>query len=423
MTNKTQIVISAKDETGAAINSARRGIDSLSVAGAKLDKAFSALGAAGGLAGVIGGAALVNSVKGAIDSLDKLNEASERVGVSVENLSALNFAGKMSGVEFEDMTAALTKLSVKMQDAAVGGKEASALFSDLGIKVTDASGKLKSADAVFEEIATAFSGLEDGAAKTALSVDLFGKSGAKLVPLLNSGADGLGDMRKEAESLGLVIDGKLAKQAAEFNDNLDKLAMLSANVGKSIANELLPSLNKLTEEMLSGISAAGGFWAALNAGATLNPFATTSENIATVRADLEKIEKDRAEYGYMDEARLKRKTNQLEYLKRLQRDEALAASAGTYSNEGRGALAAKKEIVRTSTADKPKKTGGGSRQIDEALRLIQSLDEQIALKQADAESTDKMTQAEQQAIKVRYQLEVGTLKATDLQPINSQLAP
>ena len=63
-------------------------------------------------------------------------------------------------------------------------------------------------------------------------------------------------------------------------------------------------------------------------------------------------------------------------------------------------------------SDKPKKPKA---EADEALRLIQSLDEQIALKSADAESTDKMTAAEAQAVKIRHQLKAETLKATAAQ--------
>lgn len=416
--NKTQIVITAKDETGAAIASAKRGLDSLGQAGASLRSSFGFLASAGGLAGLIGGISIAGTVKTAVDELDKLNDSVERLGISAEDLSALNFAGKLNAVDADEMAEALKKLSVKMQEAASGSKEATALFADLGVKVTDASGRLKSADAVFAEIADAFAGLEDGAGKTALAVDTFGKAGAKLVPLLNNGADGLAKMRKEGEALGAVIDGKLAKQAADFNDNLDRLSVVSAAAGRSIAAELLPWLNKLSEEFLAGIQSADGFLGALNAFGTLNPFKSTSENLATVRADLEKIEADRKEYGYVDEARLKRKTAQLEYLKKLQIEEAVAGSKGDYGNEGRGVptTEAKKAVVRTPIGeDKPRKTGGARAQADEAARLLESLNEQIALKNTDAQTTDKMTEAEKQAVKVRYQLEAGTLKATDAQ--------
>ena len=250
--------LSASDKTQAAFASVGNGLGQLK---SKTDSLFSAFsgGVAGGLATGLLGAGFTAAIKGAIDDLDKLNDASERLGMSVEDLSALSFAGKMNGLEFEDMTTALTKLSVKMQEAAAGGKEAGALFSDLGVKVTDSGGKMKSADAVFADIADRFSQFEDGAAKTALAVDTFGKSGAKLVPILNGGADGLKKMREEAESLGGIIDTKLAKQAGDFNDNLDKLGVLSASAGKSIAGGLLPWLNKAAESFLVAQKYSDGF--------------------------------------------------------------------------------------------------------------------------------------------------------------------
>lgn len=366
MTIKTEFVLSAKDDTQTAFRSATASLGELKLRADGL-MASSMAGLGGGLAAGLLGAGFTAQIKSAIDSLDKMDEAAERIGLTTESLSALAYAGKMTGVEFEDMTGALTKLSVKMSDAASGDKAATALFKDLGINVKDASGQLKTADTVFAEVADRFAQFEDGAAKTGLAVDLLGKSGARLVPTLNQGAAGLEAMNKEAKALGGIYDGKLAKQAADFNDNLDKLAILSASAGKSIASDILPVLNKLVEEFLAGTTAAGGFFAALNAGATLNPFKNTSENIKEVRADLAKMEADQKEYGYFDEARFKRKTDQLNYLKKLQQQEALADSAGNYGNEGRGApaVAGKTQIVRTPSE------GGGNEKAPKKAKEVQ----------------------------------------------------
>lgn len=419
MTQKTEVIITAKDETRAAIASAQRGLQSLSSSAAGLKNSFSFLGAGGGLVGLIGGAGLTATVKTAIDGLDALNDSAERLGITAEDLSALNFAGKLNGVAADEMAEALKKLSVKMKEAADGGKEAGALFDALGIKVTDSTGRLKSADAVFAEIAEAFAGMEDGAGKTAIAVETFGRAGAKLVPVLNSGADGLKKMREEGAQLGAIIDGKLAKQAAEFNDNLDRLSTVSAAAGIAIASKFLPALNQLSEEFLIGIKNADGFFNALNAYGTINPFKNTTENLASVRGELSKMETDLKEYGYLDEERYKRKKTQLEYLKGLQINEALANSAGNYGNEGRGVSPSTIKTAAPSLKpqeDKPKRGGGGARsQADDAARLITSLREQVALKEVDLQSTDKMTAAEKEAAKVKYQLEAGILKATGAQ--------
>lgn len=249
MNQKVGITLTAEDKTLAAFNSVQNSLGALKT---RSDSLFSGLsgGLAGGLAAGLLGAGFSAYISGAIDSLDKLDEAAERLGMSTENLSALAYAGKMTGLEFEDMTGAITKLSVKMQEAASGSAEAAALFKDVGVKVKDANGNLKPAEVLLAEIAERFTAFEDGAGKTALAVDLFGKSGAKLVPLLNGGASGLEKMRKEAEALGGIIDSKLAKQAADYNDNLDRLATLSDAAAKSIAAQLLPSLNDTASAFL-----------------------------------------------------------------------------------------------------------------------------------------------------------------------------
>lgn len=378
MNTKVGITLTASDQTQAAFNSVNAGLANLK---GKTDSLFSAFsgGLGGGLITGLLGAGFGTAVKNAVDSLDKLDEAAERLGVSVEDLSALNFAGKMNGLEFEDMTGALTKLSVKMQEAAAGGKEAGALFADVGVKVTDASGKIKPAEAVLAEIAERFAKFEDGAAKTALAVDLFGKSGAKLVPLLNGGAAGLEAMRKEAESLGAVIDGKLVKQAAEFNDNMDRLSILSGAAAKMMAAQLLPSLNDTAEAFLEAAKQGKNFEAIMRGLAGIgklpfdmifgdsSPDLSKSGAIKDLKNEIASLEnkiKDGKNGGllgrlvYGDQNDLKQRLevarNQLAALEKF--------GDKIFKEPGKSADAtadSKKPIVRTDTGDpKPKKSGG-----------------------------------------------------------------
>ena len=288
---------------------------SAAAAGKRIESSFGGVKSLfAGLAGALSVGAVTASLKTIIDDLDKLDEAAQSVGVSVESLSALNYVGRMNGVQFDDMTTALTKLSVKMQDAASGGKEAAALFSDLGVKVTDSSGRLKSADVVFAEIADRFSKLEDGAGKTALAVDTFGKSGARLVPVLNQGAGGLESMRKEAEALGGIIDGNLTKQAAEFNDNLDRLSIVSSAAGRSIAAELLPFLTELSAQTLIAIKNSDGLldsFLRYSVMKSLN-FKTPTESLAALNKEAQALE-DRISIG-------RGKSGDDEKLRRLQQE-------------------------------------------------------------------------------------------------------
>lgn len=432
MAEKTQIVITAKDETGAAINSARRGLASLQQAGSGLASTFASLGVSGGLIGLLGGAGLVSSLKETVNELDKLNQSAERLGVTASKFETLDFAGKLAGLEDGDMEKALAKLSIKLEEAAAGSKSAIAWFDKLKISYRDGAGNVKDVGTAFDDVSNKISEMADGTGKLAILSEGFGdKLGRKLAPALNGSAKGLESVRKELGQLG--GQGKnldeLAKQADDLNDTIDKLSFYSKAAGRSLASDLIPSLNDTASAMLDAAKEGNVLYGILRgiAGIGKLPFdlllgsskpdlsaATAIKEKAAEIAGLENDLKDgensgllgRLIFGKKDEVEKKLAVakTQLALLQKFGDKVDFKPTATETPNKPRGGL--------PDQSDKPKKAKA---EADEALRLIQSLDEQIALKKADAESTDKMTAAEAQAVKVRYQLEAGTLKATAAQ--------
>ena len=222
------------------------GIDSAQFS-AGLKKAQTGLGqfgsvAARSFAAVAAGAtvaagAMAFAVKGAIDHADALAKSAQKAGTTVEALSRLEYAAKLSDVSLESLTGGLQKLSRSMVDVA-SGKGPAAAFKALGIAVTDARGQLRGSDEVMSEIADRFSRLEDGATKTALAMQIFGKSGAEMIPLLNSGADGLAAMADESDRLGATISTTTAKAAEKFNDTLTTIQVsMQGVINKIIADD------------------------------------------------------------------------------------------------------------------------------------------------------------------------------------------
>ncbi|MES2909885.1 MAG: hypothetical protein V4718_00765, partial [Pseudomonadota bacterium] len=247
---KAAIELSAVDKTRAAFDSAKKNLQGLGEQAQGLPAKFGTLGVA--IAGVFTAA----TIKGAVDMLDKLDDLSEKTGISVESLSTLRYAGEVTGTSLESLATGVTKLAKNMADAATGGKETSAAFKSVGVEVKNADGTLRGQDAVLGDLADRFKSYEDGAAKSALAQKIFGKSGADMIPLLNQGSEGIARLKKEAEGLGAVYGGDLAKAAAEFNDNLKKLE-LNAEAGKvALAGGLLPELNRLLELFIQLKSAA-----------------------------------------------------------------------------------------------------------------------------------------------------------------------
>lgn len=215
------------------------------------DMAKTALGAIG--VGLSAGAAvnyLSSITTAAIQAADRIGELSQMTGVSVESLSKYQIAAKTSGVELEELSKAFVKLGRGMDEASGGTGTAKEAFDRLGISVRDSKGELKSSEQVMLEVAEKFANMDDGATKAAIAVELFGKSGAALIPFLNQGKDGLEELSRTAKALGLVMDEELVRAADATADSMTIVGMMAQGLGTRIMAELLPVIYKVVQGLI-----------------------------------------------------------------------------------------------------------------------------------------------------------------------------
>lgn len=197
-------------------------------------------------------AALVGFTKAAADYGDQLSKASQRSGVAVEELSKLQFAAELSGSSAESLSKGMAYLNDILASAASGGQASAEVFEKNHIAIRNADGSMRNASEVMGDLADLFSVMPDGAQKTAIAIEFFGKKmGVDLIPLLNSGKAGMKALGDEAERLGLVISTEQAKAAEQFNDNLDRLAKMSKAAGMAIGNSLIPPLNDFLNKLIA----------------------------------------------------------------------------------------------------------------------------------------------------------------------------
>ncbi len=247
------------------------------------EAAKSAAGLLLGFGGALSLGAIAVQMKHVADLQDEFGKLSQQLGVGVESLTELDYAAKLSDVSTEDLAAGITRLTSKMADVAQGGKEAAAIFESLGVKVKNTDGTLRPAEEVLKDIAQRFSEFEDGSTKTAYAVEIFGRAGAKLIPLLNSGRAGLADMANEARALGIVFDEKAAKAAEEFNDNLTRLSEAARGLKMELLQGLIPQVTEITQRFLDARREGLGFIDAIDVAANLKGLRTVDEQIADVQ--------------------------------------------------------------------------------------------------------------------------------------------
>lgn len=166
-------------------------------------------------------------------------------GATAEQVSSLMAVADYMGVSAETSTASFAKFSKalagardSMQSAAEQGSASSDAFSKLGLTLNDIQGK--NTVEVFQLIQDRLRGMKDGAEKTRIEMELFGKSGYQLNGMLNMSAEAMKQVEDRARAMGLVIDDEAAQQSANFNRELKDMEATGRRLAITIGQELLP---------------------------------------------------------------------------------------------------------------------------------------------------------------------------------------
>lgn len=194
------------------------------------------------------------AVKTTVEYGDELFEVSQRTGVAVERLSTLKFVAEQTESSFQSLATGLKFLNRSVFDANEGNEKAVALFVKLGLATRDANGEAVKADVLFDSIADRFSKMTDQSEKTALAMQLFGRSGADLIPVLNLGSDGIEELERTARSLGLELSTENAKQIDAFSDDLKALKAEFGGIALIIGTAFMPRLREIVTFVKEGLA-------------------------------------------------------------------------------------------------------------------------------------------------------------------------
>jgi hypothetical protein len=194
-----------------------------------------------GLAAAGAGAGLLRLVESVTAVGDQAAKDAQRLGLTAEAVQELGHAAKLSGADFGGVKMGLQIFSRHLGDALTKGGEAAEVFKRMGISMDDPVLRSRDLEKILPSLADRFSKMPDGAEKTALAMELFGRSGTDLIPLLNEGSAGIASMRQELRDMGGVISGDAAKAMERFNDDLDRTKAGLAGIVTSVVSEMMPT--------------------------------------------------------------------------------------------------------------------------------------------------------------------------------------
>lgn len=249
--NLIDIVVQLTDKnTEAGLKKITASAEGAKSALGKMKNDLMAIGAGVGVVGI--GAKLA---KEAIQWDVAVKKLSGITGATAKETSELLAVANYMGVAMEDSAGAFAKFSKnvgaakeKMEVARAEGKLGTDIFSKLGYTLEQIQGK--NTVEVFKMIQERLRGMKDGAEKTRVEMELFGRTGYQMHAMLNMSAEQMDKVAERAKAMGLIIDDETAAKSAKLNRELKDLENTGKRLAVSIGHELVPVFNDYANGVL-----------------------------------------------------------------------------------------------------------------------------------------------------------------------------
>lgn len=220
----------------------------------------------------------ISQLKGSIDATKDLASSTmamnRALGAGAPKDAAESYAAIFAsrGIDSNKGVMAFKKLSSQMVAAGNGSKTARKQFKQLGISQKWLAENGNDVDAVTRRVGNSLSKMDNGARKTALGNQLFGKSYNDMIKIIGGGSDSMDEEIKKLRDYG-VIQGKGTEGAAELMkaQRESKSAMLGLQI--TLGTQLIPVVLKLAQvfpQLVNKIKTGDG------------PFKTIRDTITTV---------------------------------------------------------------------------------------------------------------------------------------------
>jgi hypothetical protein len=213
--------------------------------------AASAKAALGGIAAGLVLTAITDKTFGAIKSLADLSDMAQKTGASVENLSKILKVASATGFDASAIDAGLVKLSKGMATVDNDTNKVNQALKALGLSATDSAGKMRDPAQVYIDIATKLSTFKDSANKTAIAIDLMGKSGAQQLPFFNDMVEHLGKFS--------ATSTEAAKQAERLSEAFGVMKTKSGEAFTAFAIDLMPTFERISTAFSESSKGASSF--------------------------------------------------------------------------------------------------------------------------------------------------------------------
>jgi hypothetical protein len=193
----------------------------------------------------------IGAVTAAVDKFIQftgvLTDMSLKTGIGTDQLQKLKYAAEQNGGSLEQVTAGIAKMGKALVE---GDSSTVGAMKRLGLSLDDVR-NMDPATA-FTTIADAIAAVPNPLERSKLAMDLFGKSGAELLPMMTGN---LTETMKAAERLGIIIDTKTVAAGDNLGDTLTTLQGVGTGVIGKVLAPMLPAIQMVADWMTKAGSA------------------------------------------------------------------------------------------------------------------------------------------------------------------------
>lgn len=240
-----EIAIVVGADVGPMVRELGKGKGALNDFGNSGSKMGAIIGSAMGKAAIgvgLAATALTALTKSSMNNIDVLSKQARALGVSVSSFQAMAMVAEEAGVQSDQLSKILIKMQDNIASLGDGTKAQVDQFSALGISIADLVGL--GADEQFKLIAERINGITDPAQKTAAALNIFGKSGADAITMLDGYGAALDNAAQFQRDFGIAVSDVDAQQIEAANDAMGRMGMAAEGLGNVLAVALAPAIEE-----------------------------------------------------------------------------------------------------------------------------------------------------------------------------------
>ena len=203
------------------------------------------------------GAASFAAISGAVfestrrlgNHADALLDASTQTGLTTRQLQEYQHVADMAGVETDVVANSAQRFTRRLSQVADQSGDAYEAMQKLGVQTHDNQGSLRGQGELLDETIKSLANMEDQSERNVMLMELFGRSGLELAPILEGNSGDIEELTQQAHDLGLVMEEDALISANEYRQSLQELRSQAVAIGRMFAETFIPVMTDIAESL------------------------------------------------------------------------------------------------------------------------------------------------------------------------------